>query len=71
MGTDTFETKLREALLESEMSYTEIANLAGITNASLSYFVNGKRSLSLSAASRLADCLGFELVRKSQPRKAR
>jgi len=65
------ETQLRKAVHESELTQYRIAKLAGITHAAMSFFVNSKRSLSLGAASRLADALGFELVQKKRPRKAR
>jgi transcriptional regulator with XRE-family HTH domain len=60
-----FESQLKQALLTSGMSRYRISQISGLSNAQLSYFVNGKRSLSLSAASKLAETLGFELV----PRK--
>ena len=60
-----FEFQLKQALLTSGMSRYRISQLSGLSNAQLSYFVNGKRSLSLSAASKMAETLGFELV----PRK--
>ena len=66
-----FELQLRQALIESEMSRYRISQLSGLSNAQLSYFVHGKRSLSLSAASKLAEALGFELVRKKGKKKAR
>jgi len=65
------EAQLREALLTSDLSRYKIAQLTGVSNASLSLFVNGKRSLSLGAASLLADVLGFQLVREKRTRKAR
>lgn len=61
-----FESQLKQALLKSEMSRYKISQLTGLSNAQLSYFVNGKRSLSLSAASKLAETLGFELVQKKK-----
>jgi plasmid maintenance system antidote protein VapI len=65
------ETQLREALLTSALSRYRIAQLTGVSNASLSLFVNGRRSLSLGAASLLAEVLGFQLVREKRTRKAR
>ncbi len=61
-----FESQLKQALLKSGMSCYKISQLSGLSNAQLSYFVNGKRSLSLSAASKLAEALDFELVQKKK-----
>ena len=66
-----FASQLRRAIVESDLSCTKIAERTGVTNASLSYFVNGKRKLSLDAASKVAELLGFELIQKKQKRKAR
>ena len=71
MGRLDMETQLREALLTSDLSRYKIAQLTGVSNASLSLFVNAKRSLSLGAASLLADTLGFQLVREKRTRKSR
>jgi plasmid maintenance system antidote protein VapI len=40
-----------------------------LSEAQLSYFVNGKRSLTLPAAAKLAKVLGLELVQKKRKRK--
>jgi len=66
-----FALQLRKAVKKSDFTCAEIAKHTGITKASLSYFVNGKRKLSLDAASKVAELLGFELVQKKQKRKAR
>jgi plasmid maintenance system antidote protein VapI len=65
------ETELRKAIVESELTQYRIAKLADISHASMSQFVNGNRSLSLAAASKLATALGFEFTQKKQTRKAR
>lgn len=62
----SFEVQLREALARSPMTCYRIAKMTGITAASLSYFLNSRRSLSLDAASKLADVLGFELVQRDR-----
>ncbi len=43
------------------MTRYEIAKKSGLSQAQLSYFVNGKRSLTLPAAAKLAQVLGLEL----------
>lgn len=63
------ESQLKDALLRSRMSRYKISQLSGLSNAQLSYFVNGKRSLTLPAAAKLAKVLGFEL--KPKKKKAR
>lgn len=60
------EAQLKEALIRSGMTRYKISKLSGLSNAQLSYFINGKRSLSLAAASKLAETLGFELVQKKR-----
>lgn len=65
------EAILRKAILDSERTQYRIAKDAGISLAQMSYFINGHRSLSLKAAGKLADTLGFELVRKKQARKVK
>ncbi len=65
------ETLLRQAILESGRTQYRIAKDAGISLAQMSYFINGHRSLSLKAAGKLAETLGFEFVQKKQVRKAR
>ena len=66
------EKQLKRALLSSKLSRYQIAREAGLSEAQLSYFVNGKRSLTLPAAAKLAKVLGLELVaKKKKARKVR
>jgi plasmid maintenance system antidote protein VapI len=60
-ATKDIEVQLHEAILSSGMSCYEIANRAGVTNSQLSLFVNGKRSLTLTSAAKIARALGLEL----------
>ena len=62
------ETQLREAIQGSGMSCYEIAKRAGVTNSQLSLFINGRRSLTLTSAAKIARVLGLELrpVRKGR-----
>jgi len=62
-GND-IEKQLKQTLIESKMSRYQIAKEAGLSEAQLSYFVNGKRSLTLPAAAKLAKVLGLELVQR-------
>ena len=65
------EALLRQAILESDRTQYRIAKDAGISLAQMSYFINGHRSLSLQAAGKLAETLGFQFVQKKRVRKAR
>ncbi len=55
------EIQLRKAIVGSGMSQYEIAKRSGVTKAQLSLFVNGKRSLTLTSAAKIARVLGLEL----------
>lgn len=64
------EAKLREAIIKSELSRYRISKLSGVGEAQLSLFVNGKRTLTLPAAAKLANVLGLEFIqKKSRPKK--
>ncbi len=55
------EIQLREAIQGSGMSCYEIAKRARVTNSQLSLFINGRRSLTLTSAAKIARVLGLEL----------
>ena len=59
------ETTLLKALKDSGTTIYEISKQSGLDTAPLYNFVNGKRSLTLPTAGRLADALGLELVQKT------
>ena len=61
---------VKDAIENSDLTQYRIALMAGISHGSMSQFLSGNRSLSLSVASKLATALGFELVQKEQERKA-
>jgi plasmid maintenance system antidote protein VapI len=60
------EMQLKKAIEESGISRYRLAIESGLTESQLSYFVNGKRSLSLPAAAKLAKVLGLELIPKAE-----
>jgi plasmid maintenance system antidote protein VapI len=62
---------LNAAIAGSGLRRSELARAADVAEASLSRFVHGKRSLSLEAASRLADVLNLELRPRRKARKAK
>jgi len=55
------EKQLKQAIEKSKMSRYRIARESGLTESQLSYFINGHRTLTLSAAAKLAKALGLEL----------
>jgi transcriptional regulator with XRE-family HTH domain len=55
------EQKLRDAIIKSKMSRYKISQLSGVSEGQLSLFVNGKRSLTLPAAAKVAKILGLDL----------
>ena len=63
------EAQLKDAVNASGMTQRSVAEMAGLAQSQMSFFMNGHRSLSLGAASKLATALGFELVQKKRPRK--
>ena len=58
---ENIEERLKRALSESKLTRYQIAKISGLSQAQLSYFVNGKRTLTLPAAARLAEALNLEL----------
>ena len=62
------EKKLREEIVNSEMSRYRISKLSGVSEAQLSLFVNGKRTLTLPAAAKLAKVLKLELKSRKKGR---
>ena len=61
------EDQLRAAILGAGMTRYRIAKLSGVTEATLSLFVHGKRSMTTDTAAKVAAVLGLELrqVRKA------
>ena len=63
---EDIEQRLKRAVLESDMSRYQIAKISGVSEAQLSFFVNGKRTLTLPVAAKLAEVLGLELRPKKK-----
>ena len=59
------EKHLRQAIHTSGLSRYRLAQMSGVSEAALSLFVNGHRSLTLSSVVKLAEVLDLEL----RPRK--
>jgi transcriptional regulator with XRE-family HTH domain len=64
------ETQLRQAILSAKLSRYAISKLSGVSQAVLSRFVTGGRTLTLETAAKLADALGLELSPRRKARKA-
>jgi plasmid maintenance system antidote protein VapI len=62
---------LRRAIVESGESYLGLSKATGVTRASIQRFVDGRNSLRLDLADRLAEHLGLSLVNPSKPRRVR
>ncbi len=58
------EEQLREAIAESGLSNYQISDDSGVSTAQLSLFVNKKRTLTLTAAAKIAEALGMELKKQ-------
>lgn len=63
------EEKLRNAIINSEMSRYRISKLSGVGQAELSLFVNRKRTLTLPTAAKVADVLELDLMPIKKGRK--
>ena len=62
------ESQLRQAILESIMNRNQISKKSGVDRAQLCYFVQGKRTLTLKSAEKIAEVLGLELRPKKKGR---
>ena len=60
---------IRSAIERSSMTRYEIAKRSGITQATLSRFVNGRSSLSVDSIEMLAPVLGLEITTKKKRTK--
>jgi len=60
------ESQLRRAIIEAKLSRHRLSQLSGVDRAQLSYFVQGKRTLTLKSAEKIAEVLGLELVSKKK-----
>ena len=63
------EDQLRQAILGAGITRYRIAKLSGVTQATLSLFVSGKRSMTTDTAAKVAVVLGLEL-RPAERRQA-
>jgi transcriptional regulator with XRE-family HTH domain len=54
-------TRLRRAIKASELSLNQLGKQAGVEHSRLSRFLRGERDLTLDAAARLFEALGFKV----------
>lgn len=64
--TPSISDQLREAISNSPLPRYEIARLANISTAQLSYFMNRKRSIFIDTADRIAAVLGLRVLEKAE-----
>ena len=64
----TISQSLQEAMAQSGESLADIVRATGISNAVLSRFVRGERTLTLPTADKLARHFGLELVKRERRR---
>jgi plasmid maintenance system antidote protein VapI len=62
--TETMTEVLRRVIVESGETYLGLSNATGLSRASIQRFVDGRNSLRLDLADRLAAYFGLELKRK-------
>ena len=63
------EKQLIEAIKASGLTLTRLAEIADVSEGMLSRFVNGKRGVTLTTASKLCEVLGLELRPKKTGKK--
>ena len=62
------ELQLRQAIIDSELSRYRLSQMTGVPESVLCTFVNGKRSITMTTAAKLAKALGLELKSKRKGR---
>ena len=63
------EEEFRQAIRQAGMSRHRLAKVAGVSEAVLSLFNAGKRSMTLTTAAKLATTLGLDLTPTAKPGK--
>ncbi|MFC1792729.1 helix-turn-helix domain-containing protein [Planctomycetota bacterium] len=62
------EVQLRQAIINSELTRYKLSQITGVPESVLCTFVNGKRSITMTTAAKLAKALGLELKSKRKGR---
>ena len=63
------ELQLKQAILDSGMTRYRLSKITGVPASVLCTFVNGKRSITIGTAAKLAKALGLELRPSEKGRK--
>jgi len=61
MKKKNLEKQLKEAIKRSGLSQYQLSRQANVDQSQISYFVSGKRSMTLKVAAKIPDVLGLEL----------
>jgi len=61
---ERLEEQLREAIIDSGLSQSRLAELSGISQTQISRFIRNERTLTLESASKIAEVLELELKPK-------
>jgi plasmid maintenance system antidote protein VapI len=64
MKTTPITSLLRQTIAESRIPYLTLAKATGVQRASIQRFVDGRQSIRLDVADRLADYFGLELAKR-------
>jgi len=64
------ERQLKDALKASGISLYELEKLTGVSNAALSRFMSGKRTITMETGAKLAKALHLELREAHEHRKS-
>ena len=67
----TISQQLRDAILGAPKSRYAIAKETGVTEASLSRFVNGVTGLSMDSIDKIGECLGLVIKAETKNRKGK
>ena len=59
-----WEKTIRQAIKDSGLSLYALSHLSGISDAQLSRFMNGKRTLTIPTAEKIAEHIGVELKKR-------
>lgn len=67
----TLSEQLRAAIVSADKTRYQISKETGVTEASLSRFVNGLGGLSVDSVDKIGLCLGLRIVSEQNPRSTK
>lgn len=71
MPNESMTDVLRRTIAESGLSYKSLSRETGVARASIQRFVDGRQSIRLDMADRLAAYFGLLVVSKPRPKKTK